>query len=157
MNEDSLYMQDRVVTIINRVLSFASRKVRGYVSHRVIMPPVSEDCISTVLLSEAQVFKVLDAYWCYYATGFEYQKRSQYPSDFMSVRVEFLKQPIKTLYALHKQCEYVKTRLLLTLWIFLYGSQSVFFKNLQILPFLLSLLLFFLKYFNHLFILNVHK
>uniref|UniRef100_A0A8D1EZ74 Maestro heat like repeat family member 9 n=1 Tax=Sus scrofa TaxID=9823 RepID=A0A8D1EZ74_PIG len=32
MNEDNLYMQDRVVTIINRVLSFASRKVKGYAS-----------------------------------------------------------------------------------------------------------------------------
>ncbi|XP_077934789.1 maestro heat-like repeat-containing protein family member 9 [Halichoerus grypus] len=32
MNEDSSYLQERIIVIISRVLSFASRKVRGYAS-----------------------------------------------------------------------------------------------------------------------------
>lgn len=34
MSEDSSYLQEKVLVIISRVLSFASKKVKKYVSHR---------------------------------------------------------------------------------------------------------------------------
>ncbi|XP_040325247.1 maestro heat-like repeat-containing protein family member 9 [Herpailurus yagouaroundi] len=40
MNEDSSYLQERAIVVISRVLSFASRKVRGYVSDSAIRHPL---------------------------------------------------------------------------------------------------------------------
>lgn len=35
MNEDSSYLQEKVLVTISKVLSFAAKKVKRYVSHRV--------------------------------------------------------------------------------------------------------------------------
>ncbi|EPY89566.1 hypothetical protein CB1_000094002 [Camelus ferus] len=50
MNEDSSYLQERAMVIISRVLSFASRKVKGYSVGKTLLPSLLTDFVWTLLM-----------------------------------------------------------------------------------------------------------
>lgn len=118
MNDDSSYLQERVIVIISRVLSFASRKVRGHVSHggqscHMFLNAESLQCFFPSLeLESSKCLLGMSRH-----TGWDIEKRVNILLDFMSTRAESLNQLIKTVYAFRKQYEGVKTRGLLALWI----------------------------------------